>query len=84
LPARCPRFTTAISFCITAEQVDGLPHWHDRNRFNDRQRAVPAYADGTVSAEGVTDAAFDARKRHFSTREIVELTMMAAYCSGSA
>ena len=74
----------AISCGITAAQIDALPRWRDSGAFNDRQRAVLAYADGMVSREGVSDAAFDAMKRFFSTREIVELTMTAAYYSGSA
>jgi alkylhydroperoxidase family enzyme len=74
----------AISCGFTAEQVDNLPRWRDSELFNDRQRAVLAYADGMVSPQGVSDAEFEGMKRHFSTREIVELTMMAAYYSGSA
>ena len=74
----------AISCGFTAEQVDNLPRWREGNLFNERQRAVLAYADGMVSPRGVSDAEFEAMKRHFSTREIVELTMMAAYYSGSA
>ena len=76
--------TMAISCGMTAEQVDGLPRWRESTLFNDRQRTVLAYADGMVSQQGVTDAEFEAMKRHFSTKEIVELTMMAAYYSGSA
>jgi alkylhydroperoxidase family enzyme len=74
----------AISCGFTAAQVDNLPRWRESNLFNDRQRAVLAYADGMVSPQGVSDAEFEAMKRHFSTREIVELTMTAAYYSGSA
>ena len=74
----------AISCGFTSEQVDGLPRWRESSLFNERQRAVLAYADGMVSPQGVSDAEFEAIKRHFSTKEIVELTMMAAYYSGSA
>ena len=76
--------TMALSCGITAAQIDSLPRWRESSLFNERQRAVLAYADGMVSPEGVTDAVFEAMKRHFSTREIVELTVTASYYSGSA
>src|SRR5262245_1208676 len=74
----------AISCGITAAQVDNLLRWRESHLFNDRQRAILAYADGMVSPEGVSDATFEAMKRFFSNKEIVELTMTAAYYSGSA
>jgi alkylhydroperoxidase family enzyme len=76
--------TMAMSCGITAAQIESLPRWRDSGLFSDRQRAVLAYADGMVGAEGVTDAVFEAMKRFFSTKEIVELTMTASYYSGSA
>jgi alkylhydroperoxidase family enzyme len=74
----------AMSCGISEAQIDGLAHWRDGKLFDDRQRAVLAYADGMVSPEGVTDATFDEMKRFFSAQEIVELTMNAAYYSGSS
>jgi hypothetical protein len=44
----------------------------------------PPMRTGMVSPEGVTNAEFDVMERPFSAREVVELTMMAAYYSGSA
>jgi alkylhydroperoxidase family enzyme len=76
--------TMAISCGMTAEQVDNLPRWRESGLFNDRERAVLAYADGMVGVEGVDDATFAAMKRFFSTKEIVELTMTASYYNGSA
>jgi alkylhydroperoxidase family enzyme len=76
--------TMAMSCGITAAQIESLPRWRDSGLFSDRQRAVLAYADGMVGAEGVTDAVFEAMKRFFNTKEIVELTMTASYYSGSA
>ncbi len=69
---------------ITVAQIEALPHWRESDLFSERQRAILAYADGMVSEEGVTDAVFETMKTHFSIREIVELTMTAAYYSGSA
>lgn len=74
----------AISCGITTEQIESLPRWRESKLFSDRQRAVLAFADGMVSPEGVDDATFDAMKAFFSNREIVELTMNAAYYSASS
>ena len=74
----------AISCGMTKAQIDALPRWRESKLFNERQRAVLAYADGMVSAEGVSDAVFEAMTKHFTTKEIVELTMIGAYYGGSA
>ena len=74
----------AISCGITVEQIDSLPQWRDSKLFSDRQRAVLAYADAMASAQGVDDATFDAMKAFFNTKEIIELTMNAAYYSASS
>lgn len=74
----------AMSCGISAAQIDSLARWRDGALFDDRQRAVLAYADGMVSPEGVSDATFAEMKRFFSAQEIVELTMNAAYYSGSS
>ena len=74
----------AMSCGISAAQIEALPNWRGSTLFNDRQRAVLAYADGMVSVEGVDDATFAAMKRHFSAQEIVEITMNAAFYSGSS
>jgi alkylhydroperoxidase family enzyme len=74
----------AISCGISGAQIDSLPQWRASNLFNDRQRAVLSYADAMVSADGVDDATFDAMKAFFSTQEIVELTMNAAYYGASS
>ena len=74
----------AISCGMTRAQIEALPRWRESELFSERQRAILAYADGMVSAQGVTDAVFEAMKKFSSTREIVELTMTGAYYSGSA
>ena len=69
----------AMSCGISAAQIDGLSEWRNNNLFSDRQCVVLAFADGMASAAGVDDATFDAMKKYFSSQEIVELTMNAAY-----
>ena len=74
----------AMSCGITAEQIDALAHWRDSKLFSDRQRAILAYADGMVSADGVDDATFAAMKQFFNAREIVEISMNAGFYMGSS
>jgi len=74
----------AISCGMTVAQVEALSRWRESDLFGERQRAVLAYADGMVSAEGVSDATFATMTRFFNAKEIVELTMTAAFYSGSA
>lgn len=74
----------AMSCGITAEQIDALAHWRDSKLYTDRQRAILAYADGIVSADGVDDATFAAMKQFFNAREIVEITMNAGFYMGSS
>ncbi len=49
-----------------------------------RQRTVLAYADAMASPDGVDDATFEAMKAFFNTKEIIELTMNAAYYGASS
>ena len=74
----------AMSCGITAAQIDALAQWRASALFSERQRAILAYADAMVTAAGVDDATFNAMKGFFSTQEIVELTMNAAYYSASS
>ena len=69
----------AMSCGISAAQTDGLSEWRNNNLFSDRQCVVLAFANGMASAAGVDDATFDAMNKYFSSQEIVELTMNAAY-----
>ena len=59
----------AMSCGISAAQIDGLAQWRDNKLFDERQRAILAYADGMVSADGVDDATFAAMKRFFDARD---------------
>jgi alkylhydroperoxidase family enzyme len=74
----------AMSCGISAAQIEALPKWRDSKLFNERERAILAFADGMVSVEGVDDATFAEMKRHFSPREIVEIAMNAGFYSGSS
>jgi alkylhydroperoxidase family enzyme len=74
----------AMSCGISGAQIEAMAHWRDSKLFDEREQAVLAYADAMVSADGIDDATFAAMKRHFTPREIVEITMNAAFYSGSS
>lgn len=72
----------AIAFGLTAAQVDRLSDWRASDLFDDRQRAILAYADAMFNPDGVDDCVFDTLARFFPPREIVELTLTASFYSG--
>src|SRR5262245_12054708 len=78
------RIPIALSCGISQQQIDALAKWRDSKLFDDKQRALLAYADAMVSEKGMDDATFAAMQRYYSTQEIVELTMQAAYYSASS
>ena len=70
----------AMSCGLSAEQVAAVRTWPERSAlFDDRQRAVIAYADGMASPASVDEPTFAALARHFTPQEIVELTITASY-----
>ncbi|MCW5774058.1 MAG: carboxymuconolactone decarboxylase family protein [Rhodospirillaceae bacterium] len=73
-----------LSCGLSKTQIDGLAKWRDGQLFNERQRAVLAYADGMASDAGVDDATFAAMRKHFSPQEIVELTVTAGFYSAAS
>jgi alkylhydroperoxidase family enzyme len=59
-------------------QIDGLDKWQQPGLFNDKERALLSYIDQVVGRNGnVDDAVFDELSRHYSPRDIVELTITA-------
>ncbi len=61
---------------LDALALDEIP----ADRFDARERAVLAYADAMTRTVQVPDAVFQAVRRHFPDRELVELTAtVAAY-----
>jgi alkylhydroperoxidase family enzyme len=46
--------------------------------FSEKERALLAYVEEATRSKKVSDATFDALRRHFSEREIVEITLLNA------
>src|SRR5664279_4257546 len=61
---------------FTQAQLDGLDKWQQPGLFPDKERALLAYIDQVVGKNGeVDDAVFAELSRHFTPRDIVELTI---------
>ncbi len=59
-------------------QIDALAHWHESTLFDGRERDLLAYAEAMTLTVQVAAPLFDAVRRHFSHRELVELTATVA------
>ena len=60
---------------VSEEKIAAIPHWQVADCFDDKERAVLAYADCLVLAGGRTpEAVFDKLKTFLSDVEIFELT----------
>jgi 4-carboxymuconolactone decarboxylase len=66
----------ALKEGLTPEQVAALWDWRASQLFNAQQRALLAYTDAMTEKIEVTDDVFDGARKHFSERQIVELTML--------
>jgi alkylhydroperoxidase family enzyme len=73
-----------ISCGLTGAQLDAMPHWRT-DLFDDKQRALLAYADAVVSNRGeVDDLTYDQFAKFFNPREIVELTISISTYTSTA
>ena len=66
----------ALKEGLTPEQVAALWDWRASQLFTAQQRALLAYTDAMTEKIEVTDDVFDNARKHFSERQIVELTML--------
>jgi len=64
----------ALKEGVTQEQIDALPSWQVSKCFDDRERAVLAYADCMTREIRVPEGVFAEVRRHFDDRKLVELT----------
>ena len=66
----------AIKAGLTREQCDALADWPNSALFDDRERAALACTDAMTRDIRVPGAVHAELRRHFSEREIVELTVV--------
>ena len=64
---------------ISEEKIAAIPGWSVADVFDRRERAVLAYTDALVGADGrVPDAVFEELRSLLSDEEILELTYITA------
>jgi alkylhydroperoxidase family enzyme len=68
----------AVQHHMTLEKFDALAEYRTSPLFSDRERAALDYVDEATRNKRVSDATFDALRRHFNDREIVEITWLNA------
>jgi 4-carboxymuconolactone decarboxylase len=61
---------------LTMAECDALADWQASGLFSARERAALAYADAMTRDVTVPDAVFTELRRHFSERQVVELTVL--------
>jgi 4-carboxymuconolactone decarboxylase len=61
---------------LTQAECDALADWRAGVPFSARERAALAFTDASTREVDVPDAVFDELRRHFSERQIVELTVL--------
>ena len=66
----------ALKEGLTPEQVDAIEDWQSSALFSAQQRALLAYTDAMTRPIDVTDNVFAELRKHFSERQVVELSML--------
>ena len=69
---------SAVLEHIPLEKFQSLPDWRTSPLYDDRERAALAYVEEATRNRHVSDTTFAALRKHFSEREIVELTWLNA------
>lgn len=64
---------------LTQEQVNDIADWTDSDHFDEAERATLQYTDEVSRDVRVSDETFAEIERHFSQREIVELTVSIGF-----
>lgn len=68
----------AVQQEIGLEKFRALADWRSSDVFDDRERAALAYAEEATRQRVVSDATFEELRKHFSDREIAEVTIVNA------
>jgi 4-carboxymuconolactone decarboxylase len=66
----------ALKEGLTPEQVDAAANWQPSKLFTGQQRALLAYTDAMTREIAVADGVFADVRKHFTERQVVELTML--------
>ena len=65
---------------IPEDKLQAIDRYAEHPGFTERERVALAYAEMvTISPNDITDQQFAELRRHFDEREVVELTLQAAF-----
>ena len=67
---------TEMRHGVSLEECEALKDWRGSKFFNEPERAALAYVDAMIAAPDVPDDVFNAIRKHYNEREIVELTVL--------
>ena len=68
--------TIAVPDGVTWEECEALTDWRGSKFFSAAERTALAYVDAVRDGSGVSDDIFEAERKHYSEREVVELTVL--------
>ena len=68
----------AVPDGVSLEECEALKDWRASGKFSEAEHAALAYVDAIVAGPEVPDDVFAALRKHFSEREVVELTVLVA------
>jgi 4-carboxymuconolactone decarboxylase len=66
----------AVPDGVTLAECDALKDWRASKSFGEAERAALAYVDAILAGPEVPDDVFNAVRRHYSEREVVEITVL--------
>ena len=66
----------AVPDGVSLEECEALKDWKASKFFSEAERAALAYVDAMIAAPDVPDDVFNAVRKHYSEREVVELTIL--------
>ena len=67
----------AVPDGVSLDECEALRDWKASKFFSEAERAALAYIDAMIAAPEVPDPVFEAMRKHYSEREIVEVTILA-------
>jgi len=68
--------TIAVPDGVSLEECEALKDWRASKYFDEAERAALAYVDAMIAGPEVPDDVFNAVRKHYNEREIVELTVL--------
>ena len=72
-------WNAALAAGVRREQLENLAQFETSQHFDDKERAVLRYAKEATETGEVSDASWDALRRHFDTRQAMEVVLTVAW-----